>query len=193
MIMRVVHVDRALKFTQHSCLICVHNSPEGSREEGLPSNFTHREPAPSVKGVIWSQGEYGGRSCVFCHLSSHHAVSQGDPKLSGECVCLRNAATGIRISLVGFFLDLKKKMRTIFKVFIEFVIILLLFYVLFFLAILGFLTRDRTYTPCIERQSLNHWTIREVPELVWFVIKKPCHNLVMPFTGLYAGEAGIRH
>ena len=131
-IMRVVHVDRALKFTQHSCLICVHNSPEGSREEGLPSNFTHREPAPSVKGVIWSQGEYGGRSCVFCHLSSHHAVSQGDPKLSGECVCLRNAATGIRISLVGFFLDLKKKMRTIFKVFIEFVIILLLFYVLFF-------------------------------------------------------------
>ena len=88
-----------------------------------------------------------------------------------------------------FFFRLKKKMRTILKVFIEFVIILLLFYVLVFLAILSFLTRDRTYTPCIERQSLNHWTIREVPELVWFGIKKPCHTLVIPFTGLYAGEA----
>ena len=25
------------------------------------------------------------------------------------------------------------------------------------------LTRDRTSTPCIGRQSLNHWTTREVP------------------------------
>ena len=45
-------------------------------------------------------------------------------------------------------------MWTIFKVCIEFVIILLLFYVL---------TRDRTCTPCIGRRSLNIWTAREVP------------------------------
>ena len=58
-------------------------------------------------------------------------------------------------------------MWTIFKVFIEFVTILLLFYVLVFwprgMWDLSSLTRDRTCTPCIERQSLNPWTAREVP------------------------------
>ena len=53
------------------------------------------------------------------------------------------------------------------KVFIEFVTILLLFYVLVFrprgMWDLSSLTRDRTRTPCIGRQSLNHWTTREVP------------------------------
>ena len=29
-------------------------------------------------------------------------------------------------------------------------------------------TRDRTLTPCIGRQSLNHWTTREVPALLIF-------------------------
>ena len=50
-------------------------------------------------------------------------------------------------------------MWTIFKVFIEFVTILLLFYVLFFwpggMWDLSSLTRDQTLTPCIERQSLT--------------------------------------
>ena len=58
-------------------------------------------------------------------------------------------------------------MWTIFKVFIEFVTILLLFYVLVFWSRgmwdLSSPTRDRTRTPCIGRQSLNHWTAREVP------------------------------
>ena len=52
--------------------------------------------------------------------------------------------------------------RTIFKVFVEFVTILLLFYVLVFwpggLWDLIFLTRDPSHTLCIGR-SLNHWTI----------------------------------
>ena len=30
---------------------------------------------------------------------------------------------------------------------------------------LSSLTRDQTHTPCIWRQSLNHWTSREVPPL----------------------------
>ena len=65
-------------------------------------------------------------------------------------------------------------MWTIFKVFIEFVTILLLFYVLVFWSQgmwdLSSPTRDRTHTPCIGRQSLNHWTAREVPSLwFWFV------------------------
>ena len=54
------------------------------------------------------------------------------------------------------------------KVFIEFVTILLLFYVLVFwprgMWDLSSSTRDRTCTPCIGRQSLNHWTAREVPQ-----------------------------
>ena len=55
----------------------------------------------------------------------------------------------------------------VFSVFIEFVTILLLFYVLIFgprgMWDLSSWTRDRTRTPCIGRQSLNHWTAREVP------------------------------
>ena len=58
-------------------------------------------------------------------------------------------------------------MWTIFKVFIEFVTILLLFYVLVFwprgMWDLSSPTRNQTLTPCIERRSLNHWTAREVP------------------------------
>ena len=54
---------------------------------------------------------------------------------------------------------------SIFKVFIEFVTIVLLFYVLVFFFILAprhvgssFPSKDQTLTPCIGRQSLNHWT-----------------------------------
>ena len=64
-------------------------------------------------------------------------------------------------------------MWTIFKVFTEFVTILLLFYVLGLwpgaMWDLSSPTRDRTRTPCIGRQSLNHWTTREVPNcFFWF-------------------------
>ena len=58
-------------------------------------------------------------------------------------------------------------MWTIFKVFIEFVTILLLFYILVFwpwgMWDLSSPPRDQTRTPCIGRQSLTHWTTREVP------------------------------
>ena len=60
-------------------------------------------------------------------------------------------------------------MWTIFKVFIELVTILLLFYALVFwlrgMWDLRSLTRDRTRTPCIGRRSPNHWTAMDVPEL----------------------------
>lgn len=36
---------------------------------------------------------------------------------------------------------------------------------------LSFLTRDRTCTPCIGRQNLNHWTVREVPTCFQSIIK----------------------
>ena len=67
-------------------------------------------------------------------------------------------------------------MWTIFKVFIEFVTILLLFYVLVLwprgMWDLSSLTRDWTRTPCIGRQSPNHWTAREVP-IFYIYLRKP--------------------
>ena len=61
---------------------------------------------------------------------------------------------------------------TIFKVFIEFVTVLLLFYVLVFhswgLWDLRSPTRHQTWTPCSEKQSLNQCTVREVPQYSLF-------------------------
>ena len=58
-------------------------------------------------------------------------------------------------------------MWTIFKVFIEFITIYLLFYVLVFwlrgLWDLCSLTRDETHALCTGWPSLHHWATREVP------------------------------
>ena len=57
-------------------------------------------------------------------------------------------------------------MWTICKAFTVFVMILLLFLCFGFLAVmhnLSSLSRDQTCTFCIGRQSLNHWTTKEVP------------------------------
>ena len=86
----------------------------------------------------------------------------------------------VRISFLCFFLRFFLMWTiffflkwTIFKVFIEFVTILLLFYVLVFwlrgMWDLSSPTRDRTRTPCIGRRSLNHWTTSEVPEFPSFL------------------------
>ena len=60
----------------------------------------------------------------------------------------------------------------IFKVFIESVTTLLLLHVLVFWSRgtrdPNSLTKDRTRTPCIGRQSLNHWTAGEVPRAFVF-------------------------
>ena len=62
----------------------------------------------------------------------------------------------------------------IFKVFIKFVTILLLFnFGIFGPEACGDLTSptsDQQCTPCIGRQSLNHWITREVPSLVHFLL-----------------------
>ena len=66
-----------------------------------------------------------------------------------------------------FFLDFFFLMHTIFKAFIEFVTISLLFYALDFgpqgMWDLISPTKDQTCIPCIGTQSLNHSTTREVP------------------------------
>ena len=60
-------------------------------------------------------------------------------------------------------------MWAIFKVFIELITIILLFYVLVFcprgMRDLSSLTRDRTCTSCIRRWGLNNWTDWETPTL----------------------------
>ena len=65
-------------------------------------------------------------------------------------------------------------MWTIFKVFIEFVAALLLFFYVFWFfgheacGILAPRPGMEPTPPCIGRQSLNHWTPREVPQPLAF-------------------------
>ena len=65
-------------------------------------------------------------------------------------------------------------MRTIFKVFIEFVTVLLLLYalVLWLQGKWDFSspTRGRTLTSCIGRRSLSHWTARDIPSCTFVII-----------------------
>ena len=73
-------------------------------------------------------------------------------------------------------------MWVIFKVFIEFVTTLLLFYVLFFcprsMWYLSPLTRGQTHTPCFGRQSLKHWTTVDMCKNVKFTkYISTCHTL----------------
>ena len=75
-------------------------------------------------------------------------------------------------------------MWTIFKVFIEFVIILplLCVYGFFFLAVRhvgSYPNSDQTCTLCIRRQSLNLWTTREVPP---YQFSEPVLQIVLPRT-----------
>ena len=69
----------------------------------------------------------------------------------------------------GHALSMEGSIVFFFLIFIQFVTILLLFYVLFFwleaLWDLSFWTRGPTGIPCIEGQSLNHGTVREFPSM----------------------------
>ena len=71
------------------------------------------------------------------------------------------------------------------KIFIEFVTVLLLFYVLVFwpqgMWDLSSPIRDRTRTPCIERQSFNHWTAREVPKNKYLKLVETALKSLLPF------------
>ena len=74
----------------------------------------------------------------------------------------------LTLVLIAFFFSIFLfLMWTIFKGFTEFVTILLPFYISVFWPqdtwYLSFPTRDQISTPFIERLSLNHWPIREVP------------------------------
>ena len=91
-----------------------------------------------------------------------------------QCVCPAVGLLGWMAVLFPVFSFLRFfLMWTIFKVFIEFFTILLLFYVLFFwpwgMWGLSSPTRDRTLTSCIGKQSLNHWVTREISAFFFFL------------------------
>ena len=75
--------------------------------------------------------------------------------------------TSTHLLACGPYISLFFKSLSLFSIFIAFVTILLLFYVLVFwlqgMWDLSSPIRDAIHTPCIGRQSLNHWTAREVP------------------------------
>ena len=50
---------------------------------------------------------------------------------------------------------------------------------------LSSLTRDRTHTPCIERQSVNHWTAREVSPQKFLLKYLICLNLLFKNVAFY--------
>ena len=116
-----------------------------------------------------------GFSSVLGHMSNNNSKSKQDMRqmyfnfkkgCSKRVLCSR---------IYAFYIF---KIILIFsKVFIEFITVLFPFYVLVFLLQgmwdLWPLTRDQTHTPCIGRQSLNHWkvevlTTREVPSIYSF-------------------------
>ena len=100
----------------------------------------------------------GTGTCVL--IFNHHSVQS----IAGNYHLLNKIAPNVEF----FFKDFFFLMWTIFKVFIEFATMLLLFYILVLwlwgMWDLSSPTRDRTRTPCIGRRSLNHWTAREVPK-----------------------------
>ena len=132
--------------------------------QGLPVSYASGKP------------EWGG-SCQ-CHLGAEPGDSEAggrreaisDKHLSLSTFCCKRQAS---LPLEPSFPSTKNQLHGIFfnvnhflKVFIEFVTILLLFYLSVFclrgMWDLSTPTRDGTSTPCFGRQCLNHWTAREV-------------------------------
>ena len=56
--------------------------------------------------------------------------------------------------------------------------------------VLSFLTEDGTCIPCIGRQNLNHWTIREAPS---FLVLISYHQCVKCHYGGKLGEGDMIH
>ena len=118
-------------------------------------------------GLTWTSGlqlRDGGRQLRVLELVITIQGSKNpDPALALSLTSYGILSLDTNFSRVNFFFF----NVDYFKVFIEFVTTLLLFYGLDFslqgVWDLGSLTRDWTHTPCIGRRSLKHWAAREVP------------------------------
>ena len=98
-------------------------------------------------------------------LCLRFSVSESKVLSANDCHCWVFFLFFIRLFFFFF------KTCSILKVFIKFVMALLLFYALVFwpqgMWDLSCPINDQTCTTCIRRRSLNHWTTREVPPLVF--------------------------
>ena len=109
-----------------------------------------------------------GESNVFKGILHRKRAQEACAWISLDSACLFPLGSVYPSSIIAIDVFFKIFLVwTIFKVFIEFVTTLLLFYILVFWPQdtwdLSFPIKDRTHTLCIGRRSLNHWTAREVP------------------------------
>lgn len=163
--------DEAVKFTQHSCSCLLFTAdPEGSRGKDCPSNFT-QENHLSWKELYGRRRVWKGGLGVFCHLLSHHAVNQETLNCLRDMSVWEMQQQGLELVWWGLwvFLDF-------FFTYGPFLNCYWISYniasdLCLFLAILSFLTKDRTY-PLYWGQSVA-WASGKSTKLVWFGIKKP--------------------
>ena len=108
-------------------------------------------PSAAEPGDIEAGGHREAISDKYLSLSTFYYKRQAPLPLELSFPSTRNQLHGIFFNVNHFL-----------KVFIEFVTILLLFCLLVFclrgMWYFSAPTRDRTSTPCIGRQCLNHWT-----------------------------------
>ena len=147
-----------------------------SDPQSLPS-VTNGDSGPGFCHHWASWRWVSGESALECLLCSGQLNPKGKqrpgscwrrPSYSPEPRSRARSAwkcAGAGGGFVFLFLRFFFLMWTIFKVFIEFVTILFLFYVLVFwpqiMWDLSSSTRDQTFTHCIGRRSLKKWTTRE--------------------------------
>ena len=145
----------------------------------IPSSREFTQPIDQARGI----------SCIFCIAGRffYSWATQEAPilKLTYPLILLK-ASFLFPSWILSVPILLKKKKKT-FKVLIEFVRILLLFYILgvYFcfppppdIWNLSSLTRDWTYNPLIGRWNLNHWTAQEVSGFFFLLY---CLAITFPF------------
>ena len=131
----------------------------------LPSWPRHKDEVKRFSSLLCQEDVLQKENSYLLHFLIFHACTQ----CFGYVVLFNTSDSPIRF-LCFFKIFFFPLMWTVFKVFIEFLTILLLFYILLFWLggtwDLSSLTRDRTCALCIGRQSLNYWATREVPNPV---------------------------
>ena len=110
----------------------------------------------------------------FSHFDGTQAISSGHCISPALCTYTHSFQPAFRSSLLPLSVFL---MRTVFNVFIDFVIILFLFYILIFrlrgMQDVSSPNRYLTHVPYIGRRSLNHWTTRKAPPPCFLKSKIP--------------------
>ena len=140
------------------------------------SKYMHTAVKFSFSSLVYRTGDNFAiqRQCIYevvVTLYNHQPLQVNQVWRTREQLFFCDSP-GIFLFFKGFFFVC---VWSIFKVFVQLVTTLLLFMFWFFgqetceiLACGIFLTKDWTCMPCIGRQSLNHWTSRDVQPLKHF-------------------------